>query len=243
MKTAIVSGASRGIGAQTAIQLAEKGYLVIVNYCNSQKDAQNVCDRINSRGGMAISYKADVSDPLQIKEMTNFVVRTYGKIDLVVANAGVGHNCLLTDMTDKDIKRIIDTDLTGVITLAREGAKSMLKNHSGNIITVSSMWGQVGASCESIYSAAKGGIIAFTKALAKELGANGIRVNCVAPGLIDTDINNNLTFSDKQSLVDETPLCRMGTAQDVANAIVWLASDESSFITGHVLSVNGGMII
>ncbi len=243
MKTAIVSGASRGIGAETAIKLSKKGYLVIVNYNNSEKSAQDVCDKINSSDGMAVCFKADVSRPDDIQAMTDFVVKTYGGIDLLVANAGIGKNCLLTDMTDGDISKIIDTNLKGVITLARECAKCMLKRHSGNIITVASMWGEVGAACESVYSATKGGVIAFTKALAKELGTNGIRVNCVSPGLIDTDINSNLSDDDKLALISETPLGRIGTTQDVANAICWLADDESSFITGQILSVNGGMII
>lgn len=243
MKTAIVSGASRGIGAKTAEKLAKQGYLVIVNYLNSEERARKVCEKINADNGMAIPFKADVANPEEVKAMADYVVKTYGGIDLAVANAGIGKNAMLTDMTDDDISRLIAVNLTGVIALARECAKSMLKRHSGNIITVASMWGEVGASCESVYSAAKGGVIAFTKALTKELGTNGIRVNCVSPGLIDTEINSNLTDTDKSALVEETPLGRIGTADDVANAICWLASDEASFVTGQVLSVNGGMII
>lgn len=243
MKTAIVSGASRGIGAQTAIELAKEGYLVIVNYLNSPQKAEAVCKQISLSGGMAISYKADMSDPLQIRQMTDFVVKTYGGIDLIVANAGIGLNALLIDTSDEQIKKIIDTNLVGTVTLCREGAKNMLSRHSGNIVTVSSMWGQVGGSCESVYSAAKGGIIAFSKALAKELGTSGIRVNCICPGLIDTEINNNLTSEDKQALVEEIPLARIGTPKDIADAVVWLASEKASYITGQVIAINGGMII
>lgn len=243
MKTAIVSGASRGIGAATALELAKQGYLVIVNYLNSSKNADEVCQKIASSGGMAQSYKADMSDPLQIRQMTDFVVKTYGGIDLIVANAGIGLNSLLIDTDDACIKRIIDTNLIGTVTLCREGAKIMLSRHQGNIITVSSMWGQTGGSCESVYSATKGGIISFTKALAKELGPSGIRVNCIAPGLIDTDINNNLSDDDKKCIVEETPVGRIGTPQDIADAAAWLASDKSSFVTGQIIGVNGGLII
>ncbi len=243
MKTAIVSGASRGIGKACAIELAKEGYLVIVNYLNSSKKAQQVVNTISDLGGMAISYKADMSNSKEIKQMTDFVKKTYGGIDLVVANAGIGLNSLLIDTSDAQIKKLIDTNLVGTITLCRECADIMLSRHSGNIIMISSMWGQVGGSCESIYSATKGGIIAFTKALAKELGTNGIRVNCIAPGLIDTDINNNLTPEDKLALIEDIPVGRIGNAQDIANAVVWLQSDKASFVTGQVIAVNGGMII
>lgn len=243
MKTAIVSGASRGIGAATAVELAKQGYLVIVNYLNSPQKAEDVCQKIASSGGMAISYRADMSDPYQIRQMTDYVIKTYGGIDLIVANAGIGLNSLLIDTDDADIRKIIDTNLVGTITLCREGAKSMLARHQGNIITLSSMWGQVGGSCESVYSATKGGIIAFTKALAKELGPSGIRVNCIAPGLIDTEINKNLTDCDKKCLIDETPLERIGDPQDIADAVVWLTSEKASFVTGQVIGINGGMII
>lgn len=243
MKTAIISGASRGIGAKIAQQLAKNGYLVIVNYNNSQQKAQQLCDDIKSQRGMAVAYKADMSKPDEIKAMTDYVQKDFGTIDLVVANAGIGLNSLLIDTTDEQIHDLIYTNMVGTITLCRECAKHMLKNHKGNIITISSMWGQVGASCESVYSATKGGIISFTKAIAKELGYNGIRANCIAPGLIDTEINSNLSGEDIQSLVDETPVGRIGTTQDIANAVLWLASEESGFVTGQVISVNGGMII
>lgn len=243
MKTAIITGASRGIGAATAEKLAQKGYLVIVNYNNSRDCAQKLCDKINSSGGMAVCYKADVARPEEVKAMTDFAVKTYGGIDLAVANAGIGKISMLTDTSDEEIDRLLDVNLKGVIVFVKECAKNMLARHKGNIVTVASMWGQVGASCESVYSAAKGGVIAFTKALAKEFGVNGIRVNCVSPGLIDTDINSNLTSDDKRALAQEIPLGRIGLAEDVANAICWLADDESGYVTGQVLPVNGGMVI
>ncbi|MDE5991234.1 MAG: SDR family oxidoreductase [Clostridia bacterium] len=243
MKTAIISGASRGIGKTTAISLAKEGYRVIVNYLNSQESADKVCEDINSAGGSAIAYKADMSDPSQIVAMTQYVKNNFGSIDLVVANAGIGLNSLLIDCSDEEIRKVIDVNLIGVITLCREVGKIMLSQKSGNIVTLSSMWGQVGGSCESVYSAAKGGIIAFTKAIAKEFSLSGVRANCVAPGFIDTSMNSNLSQSDKLTVIDEIPLFRAGSPQDVADAILWLASEKASYVTGQVISVNGGLII
>ena len=243
MKTAIISGASRGIGKTTAISLAKEGYRVIINYLNSQESADSVCAYIKSQGGSAIAYRADMANPAQICEMVNYVKSSFGSVDLVVANAGIGLNKLLIDSSDEEIRKIVDVNLIGVITLCREAGKIMLSQKSGNIIALSSMWGQVGGSCESVYSATKGGIIAFTKAIAKEFSLSGVRVNCVAPGFIDTQINSNLSDDDKQSLIQEIPLMRAGTCQDVADSIVWLASEKSSYITGQVICVNGGLII
>ena len=243
MKTAIISGASRGIGKSVALSLAKEGYRVIVNYLNSKEQAQSLCDQINSEGGCAIPYQADMANPTQIANMVDYVKTNFGSIDLLVANAGIGHNALLIDHTDDAVRKIIDVNLIGVITLCREVGKFMLSQKSGNIITLSSMWGQVGGSCESVYSATKGGIIAFTKAIAKEFSLSNIRVNCIAPGFIDTDINANLSQADKQSLVEEIPLSRAGIPQDVANAVVWLASEKASYITGQVIAINGGLII
>ena len=161
----------------------------------------------------------------------------------MVANAGIGAYGMLIDHSDENITNVINTNLIGCITLCREASKVMLTQKSGNIVTVSSMWGQVGGSCESVYSATKGGVIAFSKALAKELALNGIRVNCVAPGFIDTDINSNLTQEEKNAVIAEVPLARVGKPQDVADAVVWLTSDKSSYVTGQIIAVNGGLII
>lgn len=240
MKTAIISGASRGIGRATAITLAKEGYRVVVNYLNSEKDAASLCKLISSAGGDAVAYRTDMADPAQICEMVEYIRKVFGTVDLLVANAGVGLNRLLIDHSDDDIRRLVDINLIGAITLCREASKIMISQKSGNIITVSSMWGEVGASCESVYSATKGGIIAFTKALAKELSLSGIRVNCVSPGFIDTDINSNLSAAERQAVIDEIPLARAGSAQDVADAIAWLASGKAAYVTGQVLGINGG---
>lgn len=243
MKTAIISGASRGIGSAIAISLAKEGYAVIVGYCNNSDKAQEVCDLIIKDGGIAESYKCDVSVPSQVKAMVEYTKMKYSTVDTVVANAGIGSYGMLIDHTDEKITDVINTDLIGCITLCREASKVMLSQKSGNIVTVSSMWGQVGGSCESVYSAAKGGVIAFSKALAKEVALSGIRVNCVAPGFIDTDINSNLTQEEKNAVIAEIPLARVGKPQDVADAVVWLTSDKASYVTGQVIAVNGGLII
>ena len=243
MKNAIISGASRGIGRATALILAQRGYRVIVNYLHSKDSADELCAQINSTGANAVAYKADMADPAQVRDMVEYVRSAFGSVDLVVANAGIGKNALLIDHSDEDVSRLISVNLIGVITLCREASRVMLAQKRGNIITISSMWGQAGGSCESVYSATKGGIIAFSKALAKELAPNGIRVNCIAPGFIDTDINKNLSDEDRRLVVEEIPLARAGSAEDVAQAVVWLADDNASYVTGQVLGVNGGLII
>ena len=243
MKTAIISGASRGIGRAIAISLAKEGYAVIAGFCHNKEKAQEVCDLIIKDGGIAEAYKCDVSVASEVKSMVDYVKSKYGHLDAAVANAGIGAYGMLIDHSDETISSVINTNLVGCITLCREAGKVMLSQKSGNIVTISSMWGQVGGSCESVYSATKGGIIAFSKALAKELAPNGVRVNCVAPGFIDTDINSNLTQQDKDAIVEDIPLSRAGTPEDVATAVVWLTSDKASYVTGQVISVNGGLVI
>ena len=243
MKTAIVSGASRGIGSAIAKSLAKEGYAIIVCYCNSVDKAQEICDAIIKDGGIAEAYQCDVSLPNQIKAMVEYTKTKYSTVDIVVANAGISSYGMLIDHSDETIANVISTNLIGCITLCREASRVMLSQKSGNIVTISSMWGQVGGSCESVYSAAKGGVIAFSKALAKELALSGIRVNCVAPGFIDTDMNSNLTQEEKNAVVSEVPLARSGKPKDVADAVVWLTSDKSSYVTGQVIAVNGGLII
>ena len=243
MKTAIISGASRGIGRAIAISLAKEGYAVIVGYCDNKDKAQEVCDLIINDGGIAQAYQCDASKPSQVKAMLEYVKTKYSTVDVVVANAGIGAYGMLIDHSDETIAKVINTNLVGCITLCKEASKVMLSQKSGNIVTVSSMWGQVGGSCESVYSATKGGIISFSKALAKELALCGVRVNCVAPGFIDTEINNNLTQEEKDALIADIPLGRAGTPQDVADAVIWLTSEKAGYVTGQVISINGGLVI
>lgn len=242
MKTALVTGASRGIGAAIAFELARAGYAVAVNYATNRDAAQSVIEKIAENGGVAKGYKADISNAGEVARLFEDVSAELGEIEVLVNNAGVAHIGLLQDMTDSEIERLVGVDLLGAIYCSKEAVKRMVKLHKGVIINISSMWGEVGASCEAVYSACKAGVIGLTKALAKEVGPSGIRVNCVSPGVIATDMNAELDDETMQSLCEETPLLRIGSASDVASTVAFLASDDASFITGQVLSVNGGII-
>ena len=242
MKTALVTGASRGIGAAIAFELARAGYAVAVNYATNKDAAESVIEKISKNGGVAKGYKADISSAGEVARLFEDVSAELGEIEVLVNNAGVAHIGLLQDMTDSEIHRLVGVDLLGAIYCSKEAVKRMVKLHNGVIINISSMWGEVGASCEAVYSACKAGVIGLTKALAKEVGPSGIRVNCVSPGVIATDMNAELDDETMQSLCEETPLLRIGSANDVASTVAFLASDDASFITGQVLSVNGGII-
>lgn len=240
MKTAIITGASRGIGRATATLLAQNDYNVVINYNHSEDQAKALVDELTAQGLSAVCYKADVSDEAQAEALVRFTLDRWGKVDLLVNNAGVSASGLLIDMPIEQINDTIAVNLTGTIVMTQKVAKGMLSNQSGNIINISSIWGEIGGSCEAVYSATKGGVIAFSKAMAKELGYNGIRVNCIAPGIIDTDMNARLSTSDVQNIIDDIPCQRIGRAEDIAKAVLWLASDEASYINGQVLSINGG---
>ncbi|MBQ3089095.1 MAG: glucose 1-dehydrogenase [Oscillospiraceae bacterium] len=241
---AIVTGASRGIGAATALELGRRGWSVIVNYKTSREQAGEVCRKIQALGGEAIAAQGDVSLPEEAAQLISQAVELYGRLDALVCNAGIAlPQMLLTDVTDRQWHELFAADVDGVFYPVRAALPHFVRAKKGAIVTVSSMWGQVGGSCEVAYSAAKGAVIAFSKALAKEAGPSGIRVNCVCPGLIQTDMNAHLAPEDLDALREETPLARLGTAADVARAVCFLCSEESSFVTGQVLGVNGGMVI
>ena len=193
-------------------------------------------------GRDAMAYAVDVSDYSAVSHATKQAMLEFGAVDLLVSNAGVSDISLFTEVTPEAFKKMIDTHLVGLYNVSQSVLPGMISRKTGNIITLSSIWGITGASCEVTYSMTKAGIIGYTKALAQEMGPSGIRVNCVAPGLIDTEMNSGLTVKDLQDICDQTPLGRMGTAQEVADVIVYLASDKSSFITGQVISPNGGLI-
>ena len=188
-------------------------------------------------------FKADVSKQDQVKAMFDFCMDRFGSIDVLVNNSGISYEGLITDMDEEDWDRIIDTNLKSVFLCSKEALKHMISNHSGKIINISSMWGQVGASCEVAYSASKAGMIGFTKALAKEVGPSGINVNAIAPGVIMTDMMKDFDQSDIDYLKDETPLMRLGQPEDIANLVSFLVSDKADFITGQVLASNGGFVI
>jgi len=239
VKTAIVFGGSKGIGAQIAREFANCGYFVVINYNSSKLAAEKLAAELKN----SIAIKADVKNYKEVKALADEVIKLKGQIDVAVVSSGISIKNLIIDTTEDEIKDVIDTNLIGTINAIKAVSENMLSNHKGKIITIASMWGEVGASMESIYSASKGGVIAFTKAMAKELGYNGINVNCISPGLIDTDMNKDLSKEDIDSLIENTPSSRIGVPQDIAKAAIFLASDDASFINGQVISINGGFII
>lgn len=233
MKTAIVTGASGGIGNAICKALSESNYKVAMIYNNSKPFIYDNC----------IGYKCDVTDYNSLQDTYKKIYKDFSKIDLVVNCHGIAQTQQIQDAEKVDIDKMIATDLTSVIYSNRFASEYMLKNHSGVIINVSSIWGVAGASCESVYSRAKGGIISFTKALAKELGYSGIRVNAISPGVIKTKMLDCYSDNDLNALRDETPLNRLGLPSDIANTVIFLASDNASFITGQNIVVDGGIIL
>ena len=242
--TVLITGASRGIGAECARTFAKNGYNVAINYFRSEKNALDLKAEINDGGGVAEIFKADVSDEKQVEEMISAVVKRFGKVNVLVANAGVAKSGVFSDMTQSDFDKIFDTNVRGVFNVVKGVLPHMYERESGSIVTISSIWGQTGGSCEVLYSMSKAAIIGMTKALAKEDAPMHIRVNSVSPGAIDTDMLSGLTDEEKEDFIMQTPLNRLGEPKDVADAVLFLADDDkSSFITGHVLSVNGGYFI
>lgn len=241
---ALITGASRGIGAATARLFAQEGWSVAVHYNASRAAAEQLAVELSGLGVRAVPIQADVADPEQAERLVRETEGALGPLDTVICNAGVAlPQQLLTDTTADQWRRLMSVDLDGMFHTIRAAVPGLVRQKRGAIVTVSSMWGITGGSCETPYSAAKAGVIGLTRALAKELGPSGIRVNCVAPGVIDTAMNGHLTPKDLSALGEETPLCRIGQPVEVAQAIYFLASERASFITGQVLRVDGGMVI
>ena len=244
MSSVLITGASRGIGAATARLFAREGWNVAVNYSRSRSEAEELAREMSGLGVRAVPIQADVSDPERAEGLVREAEEALGGLDAVVCGAGIAlPQQLLTDTTAEQWRRLMSVDLDGMFYTLKAAIPGLVRRKRGSIVTVSSMWGLTGGSCEAPYSAAKAGAIGLTKALAKELGPSNIRVNCVAPGVIDTDMNGHLTAEDLAALEEETPLGRIGTPEEAAQAICFLASDRASFITGQVLQVNGGMVI
>lgn len=243
MKTVLITGASRGIGAECARMLAGEGYAVAVNYCRSKERALALVEEIARAGGTAAAFPGDVADSGDCARLVEETVSRFGGLDAVVCNAGVALEGLLTDVTDEEWRRLFAVNVDGVFYTIRAALPHFIHQKAGSIVTVSSMWGQVGGSCEAAYSAAKAAVIGLTKALAKEAGPSGVRVNCVAPGVIDTEMNRNLTREDLDALAEETPLERLGRARDAAGCVSFLLSEKASFLTGQVIAPNGGLVI
>lgn len=243
MKTVLITGASRGIGKEIAIKFATEGYNVVLNYNSNESKASAVAEIVEKFGVKCLLCKADVSNEEEVKVMVNLANKAFGKIDVLVNNAGVALSKLFQQTSTSEIAKIFGVNTFGVINCAKAVVPSMISEKAGKIINISSIWGKVGASMETIYSASKGAVIAFTLALAKELAPSGISVNCVCPGVIETDMLNNLNEDEKKDLKEQTPLMRLGTPQDVANAVYFLASDNANFITGQVVTVDGGFAL
>lgn len=241
--TAFITGGSGGIGSAICKTLAKNGYAIAVAYNTNEQAAKTVAKEINADGGKAIAVRCDITDMSSMQSAYDVAVTELGRIDLLVNNAGIADIGLFTDMSQERMEHIISANLTGAMLMSQLCLPDMINRKRGNILNISSMWGEVGASCEVAYSAAKAGLIGFTKALAKEEGLSGIRVNCITAGMIDTAMNSELDEATVASIVDDIPLSRIGTPQDIANAVLFLASDKSSYITGAVIKVNGGMCI
>ena len=240
-KVILITGASRGIGRNIAKKLAQNGERVIANYNKSEKEAIELKKDLEAEGIEIDIFKADVSKREEVIELVKFVEEKYKKIDVLINNAGISDIKLFTDVTDEDWNNIINTNLYSAFCCTQEVVKNMIKNHSGCIINISSIWGLVGASCEVVYSISKAGIDAMTKSLAKELGLSNIRVNSIAPGIIDTNMNKNLSKEEINSIKEEIPLNKVGKTSDITKCIEWLIEDE--YTTGQVISINGGWIV
>lgn len=242
-KTVLITGASRGIGRACAIKFAQNGHRVIANYNKNSDAAKSLLDDVSALGGYAEAYKCDVSDSVAVESMFDFISGRFGGVDILVNNAGIAKTMLFGDMTESDWDEVFGVNVKGMFNVTRRALPYMIGKQSGKIINISSIWGICGASCEVAYSASKAAVIGFTKALASELGPSGICVNCVAPGVIDTDMNLALSDEDKNTLASQTPLCRLGRAEEVADTVYFLASAEADFITGQTISPNGGFVI
>ena len=242
-KTVIITGASKGIGAATAILFAEKGYNVVINYNNSVESARLLQRSLSENGYNVIALKANVTNRKEVDLMIKETLYRFGSIDVLINNAGISHQSLFTDISEYDWDNMMNVNLKGVFNCTQAVLPHMIEKKSGKIINMSSIWGITGGSCEVHYSAAKAGIIGFTKALAKELGPSGITVNCIAPGVIDTNMNANLSVDDLNALVEQTPIGRIGTTNEIAATALFLSEPNADFITGQVISPNGGMVI
>ena len=239
-KVALITGGAKGIGSAIVKRLLNDGYKVAFTYNNSEKKAQTLCAEL---GADCKAYKLDITDSNAVKNIVDDIEKNFGEIAILVNNAGIAEQALFTDITDKMWHNMIDTNLSGAFYCSHAVLRYMINRKSGKIINISSIWGETGGSCEVHYSASKAGLIGMTKALAKEVGLSGITVNSVSPGVILTDMTSHFDEETMNSLKEETPLNKIGTPEDVAGAVAFLASKDADFITGQNISVNGGMNI
>ena len=241
-KVALITGAARGIGSSIAIELAKLGAIVVINYSKDDEGADKTLEAVKKVDGYGLKFKCNVANFKETHEMLKVIIKTFGRIDILVNNAGVSKIGLLMDMTEENWDDVMNVNLKGVFNCSHAVIPQMLKQEKGSIINISSIWGSVGASCEVIYSASKGGVNAFTMSLAKELGSSGIRVNAISPGVIETKMNNFLNAEEKRLLEEEIPMGKFGKGEDIAKLVVFLASEDSKYITGQVIKVDGGML-
>lgn len=241
-KVALVTGASRGIGKSIAIELAKEGAAVIINYSKDDDGAETTLAEIIALGGYGKLYKCNISDYDMCKEMINFIIESFGKLDILVNNAGISTIGLFMDSSKEDIDKVMGVNILGAMYLSKHALPHMISKGKGNIINISSIWGDVGASCEVIYSTSKGGINLFTKSLAKEVAPMGVRVNAVAPGAINTEMNSFLCEDEKNELKEEIPMGRFGEATEIGKLVAFLCNDSCSYLTGQIIKVDGGMI-
>lgn len=242
-QTVLITGASRGIGAACACRFAAAGYNVMIHYHQNKTAAQAVLQKIQKSGGHAAIFAADLADAKQAEALVSATEELFGGADAVVNNAGIALFKMFCDTTGEDWNRIFSVNLAGAVNVTRAALPYMIHQKKGRIVNLSSIWGITGASCEVAYSASKAAVIGFTKALAKELGPSGILVNCVAPGVIDTDMNAALDAEAIKALKEETPLEKIGRPEDIAETVFFLAGEANQFITGQVISPNGGIVI
>ena len=242
-KVVCITGGSRGIGKEVAIKYAENGYDVVINYVSDRTDVESIKKEFNEKGVQSLIIKADVSKADEVEEFVKKAIEKFGKIDVLVNNAGITKDNLLMRMSEEEFDKVIEINLKGTYLVTKAVTKYMMKKRNGSIINLSSVVGVAGNAGQCNYSASKAGIIGFTKSVAKELASRNIRANAVAPGFIETDMTNVLSDTIKESINNQIPLKRMGSAREVANLIYFLGSEQSSYITGQVINIDGGMVM
>lgn len=239
----LVTGASGGIGSAIAKAFAKQGDCVVLGYYSQAEKAKTVCEEILADGGKAVIVKANISNAQEVEYLFSVAEKTFGAVEVLVNNAGIAKQQLFTDITEQEWDTMFAVHVKGTFLCSKRALPSMIVQKNGNIINISSMWGQVGASCESHYAAAKAAVIGLTQSLAKEEGPSGVRVNCIAPGAIDTEMMQSFSAQDKMDLCQEIPLGRLGLPNEVAELAVFLASDKASYVTGQVFAPNGGIVV
>lgn len=238
MKTIIITGGARGIGKAIVYELAKSNYNIILNYNSSQKEAEQIEEELTKQGCKVDIYKADITKKEEVQKMIEYTIEKYKKVDVLINNAGISQIKTFAELTEEDWDKMIDTNLKSIFYTSKAVLSTMLHEQNGLILNISSIWGVIGASCEVHYSTAKAGMNGFTKALAKELGPSNIRVNAIAPGIIDTNMNANLSKEEVEQIKESIPLERIGKPEQIAKAVTWLIEDE--YTTGQIISIDGG---